>query len=234
MDLKEQFDALKTTDFDAYETALNQLRHSLGEDLQLQTINEEDFFFVLRPYFWFLHNPGFQQVMTSCEEALAILQQYTDTLQEEDNPMLGNEYFAVVNFLGQYVQNETFDPSGWKMLFASPEIATLTSAEKYAEQLQEKAPEGAKKLESLVDIMRRIEGTKHTAYYCLRQLGIHFTPFLQTLIHKLSTGDQGYILHAMDAFPEDPRAIEFLQTFLDTTPHEALKEQAQKSLEAVK
>ncbi len=231
--MKALFEQLKTVDFQAYHKALSAIRNQLDAGAEVEDLDDADIFFLLRPYCWFLHNPGFQDIMDSCEDAMQVLQAHTQELMEESNPIMGNEFLAVAKFLASYIDKGTFDPTEWRMLFASPEVATSTTAKKYAEQLQSIDSEASASMIQLQKTMQEIEGAKHSTYWILRHLGADYSSFLTQMIHSFPSGDQSYILHAMDAFVGDERAIAFYEHFIEKTKYEQLKEEAQGYLERI-
>lgn len=232
--MKDLFADLQTVDFQAYGEKLAEIRSKLDAGEKAEGIDDTDVFFSLRPYCWFLHNPGFQDIMDTAESAMQTLQAHQQDLMEETNPLMGNEFLAVAKFLASYLDKGTFDPTEWRMLFASPEIATSTTAKKYAEKLDSINTDAAQKMKDLAELMSQIEGSKHLTYWILRHIGADNLGVLEQMIHSFPSGDQTYILHALDAFPQNEDVIGFYERFIEKTQYDNLKEEAEKYLEAVK
>jgi hypothetical protein len=232
--MKDIFARLQTVDFQAYGEALAEIRTKLDAGEKAEGIDDTDVFFCLRPFCWFLHNPGFQDTMDTAEDAMHVLQAHQQLLMEETNPLMGNEFLAVARFLASYLDKGTFDPTEWRMLFASPEIATSTTAKKYAEKLEAVDADATAKMKALAEVMSQIEGSKHLSYWILRHIGADNLGVLEQMIHSFPSGDQTYILHALDAFPQNQEVIEFYERFIEKTQYDNLKEEAEKYLETVK
>lgn len=228
--MKELCEKLYTTSFAQYEKALTLIREVLDKG-EKPEISKEDFLMLLRPYYWYVHNPGFQDVIDTCEKFMETLKQNKDVLLEETNPITGNDFLAVGTFLANYLDVGKYDTSGWKMLFASPEIGSAVIAEKFAKKLGElnKTDEEIQAMNNLAVLMKDIEGTKHVAYWCLRHIGADFLEQLE-IVHSFPPNDQTYILHALDAFPGNKDVIKFYKGFIEKTSYDYLKKEAGKYL----
>lgn len=226
--MKDLIKKLITLSFADYEAALSELRDALDAGQKLEKIEDGEFFFVLRPYCWFLHDPGFQDILDVCEDGMEVLIENEKLLVEETNPITGNEYMAVGSFLAAYLDSGDYNPTGWKNLFASPEIAIHVAAEKYSEKLEAKAPEAAAKLKKLSNVFMQIEGCKHLSYYILRHTGADYIEFLTAIIHKFPSPDQTYILHALDAFPGNEAVVNFYKEYIAAASSDYLREVAEK------
>ncbi len=228
--MKDLFDRLVTISFEDYEVALDEIREELDAGKKAEKLEDGEFFFALRPYCWFMHEPGFQDIMDICEDGLQVMMDNKDLLMEETNLMMGNEFMAVGTFLATYVDEGSYNPSEWKMLFASPEIAVHVTAEKYNEKLKETDAEAAEKMARLSAVFMRLEGCKHSSYYILRHLGVDYLPFLEVMIHKFPADDQTFILHALDAFPNNTEVIGFYNRYIEQVGSDHLRDAAQKYL----
>ena len=231
--MKDAFEQLKTIYFTDYLKALEELRSALDQDQDLEGLNDGDLFYLLRPYCWFLHDPGFQDIYDICNEAVEVYQKYQKDLMEKSDELIGNEFVAVNTFLISYLDHERYDTSEWKILFASAEVATATTADKYAQKLKAIDKAAAESSLKLAALLRSIEGSKHVAYCCLRAMGDQCLGLLQTLIHKFPSDNQNYILHALDAFPGNQEVVDFYTDFIAQKRQEYLKEEAEKYLKQV-
>ncbi|MFQ5569299.1 MAG: hypothetical protein ACE5G0_06465 [Rhodothermales bacterium] len=185
------FSTLYTTNFTQYLTALKAIRELLDAGDRPE-MGKDDFLMLLRPYYWFPHRPGFQDIYDTCENAMMVMKNYVDTLFDKKlNPITGNPFLAMGTFLAVYLDEGRFDPSGWRKLFASPEISASVIADEFGGKLEaaNTPEEDVQALRSLAALMRDIEGSKHITYWCLRHLGADFLEEL-SIIHGFPAGDQ--------------------------------------------
>jgi len=226
--MKDLVKRLITLNFADYKAALSEMRDALDSGKKLEKIEDGEFFFILRPYCWFLHDPGFQDILDVCEDAMQVIIDHEKLLIEETNPITGNEYMAVGSFLASYLDTGDYNPSAWKSLFSSPEIAIHVAAEKYSEKLETKDAEAAAQLKKLSNIFMDLEGCKHLTYYILRHLGADYIDFFGVIIHRFPSPDQTYILHALDAFPKNTAVANFYKQYIATASSDYLREVAEK------
>ena len=232
INMKDLFDRLITISFEDYQVALKEIRTALDKGQKAEKLEDAEFFFLLRPYCWFMHEPGFQDIMDICEDALQTMMDNKDLLMEETNLLMGNEFMSVGTFLATYVDEGSYNPSGWKLRYASPEVAVQATAQKYRDKLQED-PEAAEKMNRLANLFSNIEGGKHQSYYILRNVGADYVSFLGTIIHQFPANDQTFILHALDAFPNNEEVIGFFNRYIEQTASDHLRETAQKYLDSL-
>lgn len=241
MQISEIFKQLYTNDFKLYIQTLQQLRTTLKESNNLSEvvnqITEEDFFYMLRPYYWFMHNPGFQDIYDTFDKALLALENHKDFFENHKDSFLKEDFMNVAVFGAVYLEKGTMQPSYWKSFFraASIEICASIKAGELAEKFKElnATQEDIDALYNLKNLLSQISGSKHVSYKCLRSIGVYFLPALKKYIIAFTGDDQSFILHALDEFKGNNDVIEFYKEYIEKTPSESLKEEAQKYLSRV-
>jgi hypothetical protein len=231
--MKTLIDPMVTLSFKDYNQALLELRSWLDSGNIPEKLEDADFFFILRPYCWFLHDPGFQDVLNICETALQEMIDNKEVLWEETNPLLGNKFMGIATFLATYVEYGDYNPSEWRMMFASPEVNVNVTAKEYAEKLKESNASASAVFTELSELFFEIEGAKHVSYWILRRIAVDYIDFIESLIHTLPGADQAYILHAMDEQLGNESVISFYKRFIQNTSSEFLKEETIKYLAQV-
>ena len=191
-------------------------------------LSRQDFVLLMRPYYWYVYDPGFQDLMDACALAHGAISRNFDLLSDELS-MSG-----LPQFLESYIVDEALDGTGWSFLSCSPELAAAIDAETAAQKLVAAGrAKDAKLLEALARVLKALEGAKHKTYWKLRELASRFVEELD-LVHRFHPADQGFVLHALDEFKKDKKVIAFLERFIEQTPSESLKEEAAGYLEAVR
>jgi len=221
--MKELFEKICTTSFAQFLEALEKIRNLLDEGNK-PDISKKYFLMLLRPYYWFVHKPGFQDIIDTCESFMQTVKQNKKIFLKE-----ADYFIAISTFLAHYLDFGDYDSSGWKMLFSSPEIAASVIADKYAKKLGKlkKSEQEVQAMKNLKKLMEDIETAKHLAYWCLRHIADGFLEELK-IIHSFPPDYQSSILHALDAFPGNKDVIDFYKNFINKTKHEYLKEDAEK------
>jgi len=188
-----------------------------------------DLLLLLRPYYWYVSSPGFQDLMDAATTAHAALVKNAKLLREELSVS------GLPQFLEGYVNHESLDGTGWAFLACSPELAAALDAEACERRLKRaRKPKDAKALGDLAHVLKAVEGAKHQTYWALRVVGASFLDQLEGLIHKLAPGDQGFVLHALDEFVKNKQVIAFYKRFIAETTYDTLKEEAAGYLERVR
>jgi hypothetical protein len=197
--------------------------------LDLETVDNDAFLGMLRPYFWYVHRPGFQDLHDSCAAALGILEAHADDLDD------GYDYPGLKNFLEGYVRDEALNSTGWIFMGGSAEIAASVSAGSLAEKLAELgAPESeVAALKEVGTLMKRIEGTKHEAGNNIREIGDKHLEPLTAIIDTLHPNGQSFILHALDGNVGSADVIAFYKSFLERNPETPLRDEVGEYLTEV-
>jgi hypothetical protein len=200
------------------------------KDLEAGALDEPAFLGMLRPYYWFVHQPGFQDLYDACARASDILKARKDDLDD------GYNYPGLLTFLVGYTENESLDSTGWIFMGGSAEIAASVGAGELASKLEElNAPaEEIAALQAVKTTMKRIEGGKHTAYNNLREIGDKHLDPMNAIIDTLHPSAQSFILHAMNGFKGDPAVIAFYEGFLERNADTPLKDEVAEYLASVR
>lgn len=199
------------------------------KDLDTSALDDPAFLGMLRPYYWFVHRPGFQDIYDACARASDIMNARKDDLDD------GYNYPGLLTFLVGYTENEALDSTGWIFMGGSAEIAACVGAEELAKKLEElKAPaEEIAALQAVKTAMKRIEGAKHMVYNNLREIGDQHIDPITAIIDTLHPSAQDFILHAMDGFKGDPAVISFYKSFLERNADTPLKDEVTEYLASV-
>jgi hypothetical protein len=202
-------DALNTTSYTDWANTIAELRERPFRELRID-ITELDLLMLLRPFLWWRHNPGFVDVYATCEAAMPIILAHKDQLDDHGK--------TAGMFLATYLADGTQDHKGH-------EIDVHIWAKRFAGKLK-----GAEKkaLRALSALMEDIYGHKHTAYNVLRHVAWQHPKTLGTLIHGMAPGDQGFILHALDADLSKPGVKTFYKQFIAKTPYPDLVKEARR------
>lgn len=222
---------LETRSFAQFVKGLSEVRTTL-EKKKERTVTSEEFLAVLRPYFWYLHDPGFQDLYDAAFGAMEVLQKHRDILLTETLPLIGNDFLALATLLGHYCDDGRRNTSGFASLFASAEISAMLIAQKFAEQLAaaNAPPEHVQALERIGGLLQAIEGTRHDAYYCLRVVGSAHLEQLAEVIHAVDGDAQGFVLHALDAFKGDAKVVRFYDDYTEKVRSGDLPDEAKQAL----
>lgn len=231
--MDENISGLQTKLFSEYVENINELRKRLesGEEIKF---SDEEFMFVMRPYYWFLHNPGFQDLVDLCDVVANLLMNHEEAILQS-NVLSKSDLNGLIKFLVMYSAKGMYDTSNW-MIFASPEIAVFTDLERIIEVLKKSDTNDKEleKMQELSDVMKQIEGAKHTSYYCLRIIGASNVKNILKIFDKLSLEHKGYVLHALDGAKGNEEVIKLYEDFISTTTSKNLKAETEKYLERVK
>lgn len=195
-------------------------------------LGDDDFFMLLRPYLWYVHDVSFQDLADACADALGVLNARRDTLLR--TPEIERDFLGLGLFLSAYLEEGNVDASGFVALVGSAEIAAAVSASSLAGYLDRTdEPLAAASLRSLASILQTLEGAKHSAYWCIRAVGDRFVGQLD-LIHTLHPADQGFLLHALDGFAGNDDVARFYDDFIRVTPDAVLRAEAEQFRERVR
>jgi hypothetical protein len=206
--MRKWLDALRTKSYAEWSKAIVALRDGLDGGSTCE-IDEMDLLMILRPYMWWRHNPGFEDVMATCERAMAVIVAKAETL---------GDVRSVGDFLATYLDDGKHDKKG-------SEITTKIAAERWAKRLKGK---DAKALRELAALMTDLYQKKHTSYWVLRHVGKQRTDTLAKLIHGLVPADQAFILHALDGNIADEKVLNWYRAFIKKTPYPELKKAARE------
>lgn len=231
--MQDLFDQLHTGSFDDYAVTLTQVRARLQEGGEKYTLRPSDLIFVLRPYMWWLHFPGFEDVMSKAEAAAQTLMAHEITLDGGPPRFPGSPMIALGTFLVRYIQDGLFDPTGFAALYASAETQAAFIAETFAAKLAAKGIDGEALL-TFAALMKAIEAAKRESHRILRQIGDQRLDELATYIHDLPEKDQDLVLRALDDFAGNPGVIAFYEAFIEATIDDDLREAATGCLESVR
>lgn len=188
-----------------------------------------DFLLLLRPYYWYVSSPGFQDLMDAATTAHAALVRNAKLLADELSAS------GLPQFLEGYVNHESLDGTGWDFLASSAELAAALDAEAAGKHLAKaRKVKDAAALVELARLFRAVEGAKHLTYRALRVVGPRFLDHLEALVHKLAPDDQGFVLQALDGAKKDRQVVAFYQRFIEETEYDGLAEEAAGYLKRVR
>ncbi len=202
-------DALQTSSYATWAKALGKLGKHVDTGAQT-TITELDALMILRPYLWWRHDPGFADVLATCEAAMPVLIAHVADFGAKGKP--------VGIFLATYLDDGKHDGRGDEMeihVLATTWAATLKGGEAAA-------------MRALATLMHDIYQSKHVAYNVLRIVGWQQVGALGSLIHGLPPADQTFLLHALDASLDRPGVRRFYEDFIATTPYPPLAAEARR------
>lgn len=207
--MRHLLDALQTSSYRQWATAITELREHVDSGAQVK-ITELDLLMILRPYLWWRHNPGFADVIATCETAMPVILAHIDEF--------GAKGKQAGSFLATYLDTGKHDGH-------CNEIEIYIAAEEWAAMLQGSE---AKAMRALSKLMYDIYGRKHIAYWVLSRVGWQQVATLGSLIHGLPPADQTFILHALDASLHQPGVRKFYKDFIAGTPYPHLVAEARR------
>jgi hypothetical protein len=217
---------LTSANFAVYVNALEKLRVTLdgGQRLALDT---ETFVFVLRPFFWHIHELGFQDVYDESRSVFAILGKHRNAIDPYD-------YRGLTSFIRGYVNDGSYDGSGFVYVAGSVEVAAVVALENAARALEGVgAPsEEVAALTAYARLLQRMEGSHHTCYWVLRHIGVDHIKELFGLTVTLAPVYQSYILHALDEFVGNKDVADFYERYIAQSAG-ILRSEAQRYLRTV-
>ncbi len=207
--MRELLGTLQTTSYARWAEAITALRERLDQGAHAE-ITELDLLMIVRPYLWWRHNPGFADVIATCEAALPVILAHIAEF--------GAKGRLAGSFLATYLDTGKHDGRG-------DEIETYLAAEGWASMLQGAEAEA---MRALAALMHDIYSSKHIAYHVLRHVGWQHAATLGSLIHGMTPADQTFILHALDGSWRQRGVRQFYEDFIATTPHPHLVEVARR------
>lgn len=200
---RDLLDALQTTSFAQWTKAIAKLRTHVDAGGEV-TLTELDALMILRPYLWWRHNPGFADVIATCEAAMPVFMAHAKAL--------GGDGKRVGMFIATFLDDGKHDGK-------SDEMETHVRAKEWATKL--KGAE-AKAMTALSELMHELYSQKHVAYNVLRRVGWQQIEAIGALIHGLPGADQAFILHALDGSLGQPGVKKFYKDFIANTPYPPL------------
>jgi hypothetical protein len=217
--METKYEGLQSSNFIEYK---KQLQSMSSVDLSVS-----EFYLMLRPYYWYVFEPGFQDIYDLCSESYEIIRKYKTGLKEE-LMMSGIE-----RALAAYTEEEIYDSEGWRFLYGGIETAISSDARKISNKLKElNRGKESETLKKLSEIMKEIESAKHITCRRLRSCGKDFLKQLD-LIHTFPPYDQSFILHALDEFKGNEDVKNFYKEFINKTKYDNLKKDAEKYIQTI-
>lgn len=223
MSPEQRFDALQVGLWSEYRDALRALGLAAREG---HALRDDDLLHLLRPFLWWLHAPGFQDLYDRCDrarDALALHPAHAHPAHPQ-RPF----WAALALFLSRYLDEGLHDPTALPppLHFGSPELAMAGIARELAPALRERgSPDGADALLAVAADFEDVEALKHDAVAALRVFGAQRLDALAALIHDLPEDGQAHVLRALEGNAgHGVRA--FFDAYIERTPDDALREAA--------
>ncbi|MFO0624108.1 MAG: hypothetical protein U0325_00710 [Polyangiales bacterium] len=222
MNARVRLDALQTDRWTGYRAALRALRGLARDDAE---VREVDVIYALRPFLWWLHAPGFQDLYDRCDLARDALARHP-TLRHVGHPLHGLAA-ALSLFLSGYLDEGLHDPRGLPapLQFGSPERAFAEIARSLAASLDDGAKDDVVALGDLAADLDDIDAHKPAAAALTRAFCAAGLDTLGSLIHDMPEDGQGHILRALEGVEGDGVAA-FYEAFIARTPDDALRADA--------
>ncbi len=192
-----------------------------------QPTSDDELRLIMRPFYWYLHSPGFQDVYDAAWSAMEVLQAHRARFERFPTELLG-----LATLLGRYCDDAVLDATGFEGpfgLFGPVEIAGQLAAADLAQALAPHDEAAAQKLEAVSSLLQDLHGAKHDAYFCLRVIGGDHLPSLATWLSAVGGDAPGFILHALDAFPSR-EVVAIYEQYIAGVKESANSERAKKAL----
>jgi hypothetical protein len=178
--------------------------------------DDADFILSLRPFYWYLHNPGFQDIHDQSRLVLELLSKYESQIDEYD-------YQSLVRFFENYLSDGNL---------AGSEIGVTTSLKSLLEKMNDTPDRDI--IENYLRILDSIISAKYLCYDNLREMGNLYTNSLADLTITLTSADADFILHALDGFTGDEKVIGFYEKVIAETDNDNTREYASDYLSRVR
>lgn len=218
--MDELLDGLRSPSLETWEHAASELRSKADARTAM---SDRDFFLVLRPYLWYVHDVSFQDLADACSAALLRLNLHRQELSASE---VDADFVGLGLFLASFLEEGNVDARGFRVVMGSAELAAATSATALASYFERAGKEStAAMFVHLAAMLEKLHGAKHTAYGCIREVGDRFLDRLG-LIHTLHPEDQRFILHALDGFRGNDAVDRFYADFIRDTADAILREEA--------
>jgi hypothetical protein len=217
---------LTSAHFAVYVNALEKLRITLDGGERL-TLDPKSFLFVLRPYFWHLHELGFQDLYDLAHDSFGVLAKYRKAIDPYD-------YRGLSQFLRSYVNDGNYDGTGFVYVAGSVEMAAFIAIDHAARALEAAGAQADEvgKLTALGRLLQRLEGSHHTSYWILRHIAVDHVESLFDFTVTLAPVYQSYVLHALDEFVGNKEVALFYERFIAQSSG-VLRSEAERYLRAV-
>lgn len=223
--MEDVLDRLRSASLAEWTRAALELRGLLASE-RAPELGADDFFMLLRPYLWYVHDVSFQDLADAASSALAVLHARREELVRA--PGVERDFLGLGLFLAAYLEEASADASGIGAVVGSAELSAAVCASSLAGWLELHAqPEAASSLRALASILQTLESAKHAAYWCIRAVGDRFVAQLD-LIHTLDPADQGFLLHALAGFTDNDEVARFYDDFIRVTPDSVLRREAEQ------
>jgi len=215
------------------------------------TVSERDFPMLLRGFFWFSHNPLFQDVYDAARAMMPVFGAYIVLAAKRGESDFGSKRAA--DLLADYLDDgalslrpnedscDVVKSPCYAIESALDAVADLMSIGGEIIELEAKLAEGASeglakilalppkgRVSVLKERMLEVAGSKNAVYNIVRVAGIRMLPAIEAHLGSLHPRDQDYVLHGLDAFPKSKRVLAFYDRFLERNRDEYLAERVKK------
>lgn len=230
--MDDLFEQLWTTSFDDYAAALTAVRARLMAG-ERRALGDTELLRLLRPFLWWLHAPGFQDVMDEAEGAMQALMDHQGRHPSFIGMPLGHPMVALSTFLTRYIVDGLHDPTGWTELRSSAEEAAASLAGYFADEITAEGHDGAP-LRALAARMKSIHEAKRESCRVLRYIGPQRLDELTGYLHDLPERDQALLLGVLDDRAGDAEVIAFYEAYAGAATDDALRDLAAACLSRVR
>ena len=160
-----------------------------------------------------------------------IMSEYLDSadfaIEDDQDPasVISMGCYQLLNLYDEYENLTLVDKSSVAKKKHEELLNNPTTSKTLLEILQKEEKE---RIEYLKELHSKLAASKNVVYNMIRCAGNKVLDTIDSVIYDLYSTDADYILHGLDAFPEDEKVIEFYDSFFYKTNSPYLKKQVLK------
>jgi hypothetical protein len=244
-----------------YKNSLFMFRYMLNSTDSF--VSSDDFRNMLRGFFWYSHDPLFEDLYDVCRASLPVLNGYIlskvrqEGLRIEDYPL--SDVTLAARVLENYIGRKRFELDEDResvRIIAMPcytmeddlkDMKHLLSIDPGIEKTENDLKQGATdefknllegspalRIERLKEKLGEVAACKNCIYNIIRKIGDRLLTDIELSIFALHPADQDIVLRGLDAFTGNNRVMDFYERFLETNRYKSLIPRVLKCMKRVK
>lgn len=234
-----------------YKDAIFQLQHELNNT---SDINSIPFDLLIRPFNFYKEN--FEDIKYAAKACVPVLiGLINETTEDTNNKFIINDTKRTLELLGKYLDDENFIISDhedvvelfrlhYKFEKYIEEAQYSTKINSFVQQFEKSYGSNInlkfnpnsieERIKYYKEVIQAISTSKNCVYNIIRIHGDKLIENIENTISSLLPSDQNYLLHGLDAFPNNQKIIEFYEKFIVKNNANWIGNETKKYLNRVK